>query len=193
MFDLLALSWKHYAFSIPLSIISVFLMLIILVQRGRGGGLTGALGGMGGQSAFGTKAGDLFTRITIAVAAVWILLCMLTLKVLNPPSTQVAAPPPAKAKTDGKTTGEPGTTKTSGGKSTPATGDAKSGESTTGESKSGEPKSGSSAASPPATSPPAAPAPTSSAPAPAAPTSAPAPTSPAPAAPVADDAKKNNP
>ncbi len=48
---------------------SVFLILLVLVQRGRGGGLAGAFGGMGGQSAFGTKAGDLFTRITIFVAA----------------------------------------------------------------------------------------------------------------------------
>jgi preprotein translocase subunit SecG len=53
---------------------AVFLILLVLVQRGRGGGLAGALGGMGGQSAFGTKAGDLFTRITIGVAAVWIVL-----------------------------------------------------------------------------------------------------------------------
>src|SRR5687768_4602818 len=83
MFNLLAIGWEHYVFTIPLSLLSVFLMLIILVQRGRGGGLTGALGGMGGASAFGTKAGDLFTRITIGVAAVWILLSMAALKVLN--------------------------------------------------------------------------------------------------------------
>src|SRR5262245_37125937 len=38
---------------------------------------------MGGQSAFGTKAGDLFTRITIVVAAIWVLLSMASLKVLN--------------------------------------------------------------------------------------------------------------
>jgi preprotein translocase subunit SecG len=52
-----------------------FLILLVLVQRGRGGGLAGAFGGLGGQSAFGTKAGDLFTRITIGVAAFWIILC----------------------------------------------------------------------------------------------------------------------
>jgi preprotein translocase subunit SecG len=68
---------------IPLGILSVFLVLVILVQRGRGGGLTGALGGMGGQSAFGTKAGDLFTRVTIVVAAIWVVLSMASLKVLN--------------------------------------------------------------------------------------------------------------
>ena len=29
---------------------SLFLMLLVLVQRGKGGGLTGALGGMGGAN-----------------------------------------------------------------------------------------------------------------------------------------------
>src|SRR6476659_3146802 len=81
---LAALDWRHYMFMIPLILLSIFLILVILVQRGRGGGLTGALGGMGGQSAFGTKAGDLFTRITIVVAALWVLLAMAALKVLNP-------------------------------------------------------------------------------------------------------------
>jgi preprotein translocase subunit SecG len=39
---------------------------------------------MGGQSAFGTKAGDLFTRVTIVVATVWIGLCVLAIVILNP-------------------------------------------------------------------------------------------------------------
>jgi len=64
-------------------IISLFLILLVLVQRGRGGGLAGAFGGMGGQSAFGTKAGDLFTRITIGTAAVWVLMCVLAVKYFN--------------------------------------------------------------------------------------------------------------
>lgn len=64
-----------------LFITALFLILLVLVQRGKGGGLAGAFGGMGGQSAFGTKAGDLFTKITIGVAAFWIILCMITVKV----------------------------------------------------------------------------------------------------------------
>jgi preprotein translocase subunit SecG len=80
---LASVDWRHYMFMIPLGLLSVFLVLVILVQRGRGGGLTGALGGMGGQSAFGTKAGDVFTRITIVVAAIWVVLSMASLKVLN--------------------------------------------------------------------------------------------------------------
>ena len=61
---------------ILLFFLSFFLIVLVLIQRGRGGGLTGALGGMGGQSAFGTKAGDLFTRITVFVASTWIVLCI---------------------------------------------------------------------------------------------------------------------
>lgn len=68
---------------ILLFVLAVFLILLVLVQRGRGGGLAGAFGGMGGQSAFGAKAGDTFTKITVGVATVWILLCVVTLKVVD--------------------------------------------------------------------------------------------------------------
>ena len=61
---------------ILLFLTALFLIVLVLIQRGKGGGLAGAFGGMGGQSAFGTKAGDLFTRITIGVAAFWIVLCI---------------------------------------------------------------------------------------------------------------------
>lgn len=59
-----------------LGFVAVFLILLVLVQRGRGGGLAGALGGMGGSSAFGAKAGDVFTKITVVAATVWIVLCI---------------------------------------------------------------------------------------------------------------------
>lgn len=70
-------------FALLLTLTAVFLILLVLVQRGRGGGLTGALGGMGGQSAFGAKAGDVFTRITIVTAAFWIILCVLAVKLVG--------------------------------------------------------------------------------------------------------------
>lgn len=62
---------------------ALFLIFLVLIQRGRGGGLAGAFGGMGGQSAFGTKAGDVFTKITVGVATFWILLCVLSINVLG--------------------------------------------------------------------------------------------------------------
>ncbi len=63
--------------------VGIFLIGLILLQRGRGGGLAGAFGGMGGQSAFGTKAGDIFTRITIGVAVFWILLACICILVVS--------------------------------------------------------------------------------------------------------------
>ncbi|NLE38626.1 MAG: preprotein translocase subunit SecG [Pirellulaceae bacterium] len=68
----------QYVFMVLLLLTALFMILIILVQRGKGGGLAGAFGGAGGQSAFGTKAGDLFTKITIGVATFWIILCILS-------------------------------------------------------------------------------------------------------------------
>lgn len=63
--------------------LSLFLILLILIQRGKGGGLTGALGGPGGQSAFGSKAGDTFTVITIVVASIWGFTCAFTMWLLG--------------------------------------------------------------------------------------------------------------
>jgi preprotein translocase subunit SecG len=56
---------------------------IILIQRGKGGGLAGAFGGVGGSSAFGTKTGDVFTKITVGVAIAWILLSMFMVILTN--------------------------------------------------------------------------------------------------------------
>ena len=67
--------------NILLIIISLFLILVILIQRGKGGGLAGAFGGVGGSSAFGSRAGDAFTRFTIIVASIWVLLIMILVKV----------------------------------------------------------------------------------------------------------------
>ncbi|HEV8066434.1 MAG TPA: preprotein translocase subunit SecG [Planctomycetaceae bacterium] len=64
--------------SIVFLFVGLLLIFVILLQRGRGGGLAGAFGGAGGQSAFGTKAGDVFTRITIGIAVVWVLMAVLT-------------------------------------------------------------------------------------------------------------------
>ncbi len=67
---------------------ALFLIVLVLIQRGKGGGLAGAFGGMGGQSAFGTKAGDLFTKITVGLATFWILLCMFAVWKLGRPSSE---------------------------------------------------------------------------------------------------------
>ncbi len=62
-------------FGFLMAFLSLFLIMLILIQRGKGGGLTGALGGPGGQSAFGSKAGDTFTVVTVVVASIWGFIC----------------------------------------------------------------------------------------------------------------------
>ncbi len=69
-----------------LLITGIFLILLVLIQRGRGGGLIGALGGAGGSSPFGSRAGDMFTRITLIVALVWILLAVTQIWLIPKPA-----------------------------------------------------------------------------------------------------------
>lgn len=78
--------------NLGLLLASVFLILLVLIQRGKGGGLAGAFGGAGGSSAFGSRAGDVFTRITIYAAAVWLLLVMFIINRVQPrtPSAEPA-------------------------------------------------------------------------------------------------------
>jgi preprotein translocase subunit SecG len=71
-----------------LLVLGLFLILLILIQRGKGGGLVGALSGVGGSSPFGSRAGDTFTRITIYVAAVWLLLTMVQVRAIQEANMQ---------------------------------------------------------------------------------------------------------
>ena len=76
---LLASSISPWAQALAILFIVVCLALIILVllQKGKGSGLSAAFGGAGGQSAFGSKTGDVFTWATIVVVAMFLLLAMI--------------------------------------------------------------------------------------------------------------------
>ncbi len=79
-----------YLSMVLLMLVGILLMIIILLQRGRGGGLAGAFGGAGGQSAFGTRAGDVFTKITAIMAIIWVFLAGVSRFALEPAATQYA-------------------------------------------------------------------------------------------------------
>ena len=84
-------SWLPPTLNALIIAIGVFMILLVLIQRGKGGGLAGAFGGVGGSSAFGSRAGDTFTRVTIITAAVWVLLIMIMAKAIQPPRSTTAA------------------------------------------------------------------------------------------------------
>jgi preprotein translocase subunit SecG len=77
-------SWAPPILTPVLVVLGVFLIFLVLIQSGKGGGLAGAFGGSGGSSAFGSRAGDTFTRVTIYVAAAWVLLIMILIKTTQP-------------------------------------------------------------------------------------------------------------
>ena len=74
--------------------ICLLLIVVILLQKGRGGGLAGAFGGAGGHSAFGAKTGDVFTWVTVALTAMYVTVAVIgnfTFKPDNPVDEQPAA------------------------------------------------------------------------------------------------------
>ena len=104
------MSWSQWFLAATLIGVCCFLVLVILLQRGRGGGLTGAFGGAGGSSAFGAKTGDVFTWITVVVATVFVVLATLAnfgFDESAPPLASVVTPeettPPTPMPTGGVT------------------------------------------------------------------------------------------
>jgi preprotein translocase subunit SecG len=70
--------------------ISLILIVLILLQKGRGGGFAGAFGGAGGNTAFGAKTGDVLTWATSIIFGVFLLLAM----ILNLLTNNMSAKPP---------------------------------------------------------------------------------------------------
>lgn len=72
-----------YAFLLVIHILaSIFLILVILLQAGRGGGLSESFGGGAMQNIFGSSSTTVLTKITAACAVIFIL-TSLTLTILT--------------------------------------------------------------------------------------------------------------
>lgn len=57
-------------------IVSIFLIAVILLQAGRGGGLADSFGGSQMQNMFGTKSTTVLTRLTTICASMFIVTCL---------------------------------------------------------------------------------------------------------------------
>jgi len=88
---LFSLAWYDYTLNGILIFISLVMWLLILIQKGKGGGLAGAFGGAGGSSPFGSRAGDTFTKVTLYLAAVWVLVIMINVKTMQGSSRTVTS------------------------------------------------------------------------------------------------------
>ena len=73
------------ALKITLPVLCIFLIGSILLQSGKGGGLA-AIGGLGDQSAFGTKTGTFLSKITYLLGAAFIVTTVFVFKLSVPVS-----------------------------------------------------------------------------------------------------------
>jgi preprotein translocase subunit SecG len=73
-------------------IVAIFLILLVLIQKGRGGGLASAFGGGGGNTAFGSKTGDVLTWATSIIFGIFLFLAV----ILNLMTRQATARPVAR-------------------------------------------------------------------------------------------------
>ncbi len=121
VFPILAVTFIMKIVAVLFVICCVSLVLIILIQKGRGGGLSGAFGGAMASGILGSKTGDFLTWVTIVLAGVFLTLAVVMAKFYKPapvgdydvsPQTQqqpLESPEqPEPSDTAGDTAGQPG-------------------------------------------------------------------------------------
>ena len=122
VFPILAVSFIMNVVAVLFVTCCVSLVLMILIQKGRGGGLSGAFGGaMAGGGVLGSKTGDFLTWVTIGLVGLFLTLALVMAKFYKPspasdydvsPQTQqqpLESPEqPEPSDTAGGTTGQAG-------------------------------------------------------------------------------------
>jgi preprotein translocase subunit SecG len=84
VFPLLAVGFVMKAVAALFIVCCVALILIILIQKGRGGGLSGAFGGAMASGILGSKTGDFLTWVTIVLVGVFLTLAVVMAKFYRP-------------------------------------------------------------------------------------------------------------
>lgn len=79
------------ALAVLFIIICLLLTIVVLLQKGRGGGLSATFGGIG-SSAFGTKVGDVFTWVTIVLTGLFLVLAVSASLAFRPAKVAVETP-----------------------------------------------------------------------------------------------------
>ncbi|MBS3764738.1 MAG: preprotein translocase subunit SecG [Planctomycetes bacterium] len=67
--------WEGMLFAYAI-VVSLFMVLAILLQSGKGGGLA-SLGGMGGEALFGARSATPIAKATAVMGALFLFICML--------------------------------------------------------------------------------------------------------------------
>ena len=101
VFPLLAVGYIMKVVAVFYVICALALILIILVQKGKGGGLSGAFGGGMASGILGSKTGDFLTWVTIVLVSVFLTLAVVMAKKYRPSIGDFGegTPPPATVPT----------------------------------------------------------------------------------------------
>ena len=93
VFPLLAAGFLMSFVAVIFVICAVALVLVVLIQKGRGGGLSGTFGRAGGASGIlGSKTGDFLTWFTIVLVGVFLMLAVVMAKFYRPSISDFGAP-----------------------------------------------------------------------------------------------------
>ncbi len=99
---ILAFGWMDFLRGLLIAVFlltCLLLIAVILLQKGRGGGISSAFGGGMSSSPFGTKTGDVFTWITVVLAGIFLItvLFLNTMVVEQKPQSTYKEEQPAPA------------------------------------------------------------------------------------------------
>ena len=81
---LLAVGFIMNVVAVLFVLCAVVLVLVILIQKGRGGGLSAAFGGGMAGGLLGSKTGDFLTWVTIVLVGAFLLLALVLAKFFRP-------------------------------------------------------------------------------------------------------------
>lgn len=84
IFPLLAVGFFMTVAAVVWFICAVALILVVLVQKGRGGGLGAAFGGSLASGILGSKTGDFLTWLTIVLVGIFLTLAVAMAKFYKP-------------------------------------------------------------------------------------------------------------
>lgn len=84
VFQLLAVGFVMKVIAVLFVICALTLILVVLIQKGKGGGLSGALAGGMASGILGSKTGDFLTWFTIVLAGLFLTLAIVMAKFYKP-------------------------------------------------------------------------------------------------------------
>ena len=84
VFQLLAVGFIMKVIAVLFVICALTLILVVLIQKGKGGGLSGALAGGMASGILGSKTGDFLTWFTIVLAGLFLTLAIVMAKFYKP-------------------------------------------------------------------------------------------------------------